>query len=170
MTARPVSRFTPHPAGRSIAAAPGGMGGDRLLRRSQARRLRVLIAEDDRDTADSTALLVELWGYAARVARDGPEALHLALAFRPHVVLLDIALPGVDGYRVASGLRQRRRTAATLLVAVTGYSDESYRLLASQAGFDHYFVKPADLSFLQNLFAQAHERLVAAARRRTVAT
>src|SRR5262249_12152452 len=86
------------------------------------RRLRVLIVEDDPDTARSLAILVRRWGHEFGVALDGRFALHLATDFRPHVALIDIALPGMDGYDVARRLQAALRDVRC--IAVSGYSRE----------------------------------------------
>jgi CheY-like chemotaxis protein len=116
-------------------------------------RLQVLVIDDCRDTADTLAMLVELWGYDVAVAHDGQEALTAAGARPPDVVLLDIKLPGeTDGYEVARRLRGAglRRT---LLVAVTGMPPGQVREPARDAGFDFCLVKPVDPQLLQHLLA-----------------
>jgi CheY-like chemotaxis protein len=91
----------------------------------------------------SLALLLRIWGHRAFVACDGRRGLEMALALRPDVALLDLGLPGeVDGCRIARQLRQRPETAATLLVAVTGYGQERDRLRAQMAGIRLSLVKP----------------------------
>jgi len=117
-----------------------------------APKLRVLIVEDDQDAANSLALLVGLWGHDARIANDGPAALALAQALEPHVALLDLGLPRMDGFEVA-----RRLTAAhpgTVLIAVSAYGDALTRMHSKEIGFVAHFVKPADLQGLQQLLAQ----------------
>jgi CheY-like chemotaxis protein len=115
--------------------------------------LRVLIVEDHRDGAESLATLLRLWGHEARVVRDGAAALEAAASERPDVVLLDIGLPGMDGYEVAERLREGRPRAMPLVIAVTGYGDEEARLRAAEAGIDLYLLKPADPQQLQALLA-----------------
>lgn len=105
---------------------------------------RVLVVDDNVDTAESLALLLRLRGHEVDTAHDGPAALKRATHFRPDVVLLDIGLPGLDGYQVASRLRRRRQTAKALLVALTGYGREEDRSQAQKAGFDHFLTKPVD--------------------------
>ena len=86
--------------------------------------LRVLVVEDSRDTADSLALLLRLWGHRSAVAYTGESALEVATTFRPDVVLLDIVLPGIDGYEVAWRLRQLPGLARCRLMALTGNDNE----------------------------------------------
>jgi two-component system CheB/CheR fusion protein len=103
---------------------------------------RVLVVDDNVDTAESLALLLRLKGYEVEVAHDGPAALDAATAFEPEAVLLDIGLPGLDGFQVASELRRRRSTASALIVALTGYGQAEDQRRAREAGFDHHLIKP----------------------------
>jgi len=114
---------------------------------------RVLIIDDHRDTADSLAVLAQLWGHEVRVCYSGGDALGASLAFRPDVVLLDIALPGLDGCTVARQLRRQEALAGVLLVAVSGYADQRRQDLAAAAGFDRYLVKPIDPEEVRTLLA-----------------
>ncbi len=117
------------------------------------RSLRVLVVEDNVDAADSLGLLLRLHGHEVLVARSGEMALEAASAFRPAVVLLDIGLPGMDGYHVAQQLRERPEFKGVTLCALTGYTpSEADRVRAPQAGFDHYLVKPVSLETLLELF------------------
>jgi CheY-like chemotaxis protein len=115
--------------------------------------LRILVVEDAADTARTTQFLLTLWGYDCRIARDGPAALGVAATFCPAVVLLDLALPGLDGYEVARRLRAHPATAEALLVAVTGYGQEHEVRRCWQAGFDRHLLKPVDLHELRRLLA-----------------
>jgi two-component system CheB/CheR fusion protein len=119
---------------------------------SQSPR-RILVVDDSVDTAQSLALLLRLKGHQVEVAHDGPAALEVALSFEPEVVLLDIGLPGIDGYEVARRLREEARLARALLVALTGYGQEEDRRRARYAGFDHHFTKPVDPTVLYNLIS-----------------
>src|SRR5690349_10976682 len=96
---------------------------------------RVLIVEDNRDQAESLRLLLQFWSYEVRVATSGPAGVQAAKEWHPDAVLCDIGLPGLDGYGVAEELRRDPDTAATLLVAVTGYGSEEDRRRAHAAGF-----------------------------------
>jgi len=116
---------------------------------------RVLVVDDNQDSAETIAMLVELWGHQARIAHNGPAALAEAPLWRPQVVLLDIGLPGIDGYEVARRLRQEPVMAGALLVAMTGYGQERDRRMSSEAGFDHHLVKPVDPAVLQSLLASS---------------
>ena len=117
--------------------------------------LRVLVVDDNVDTAESLVLLVKLLGHNVRMAHDGLVALQSAIDYQPNVVLLDIGLPGLTGYEVASRIREQATLNGVLLVAVTGYGQESDRQLALQAGFDHHLVKPIDFEKVRQILAGA---------------
>ncbi len=121
-----------------------------------AKRLRVLIVDDNLYAAESLGMLVKLWGHESHQAYDGGEALQAAETYRPEVVLLDIGLPVLDGYEVARNLRQSQSHAQTLIVAMTGYGQEADRMRTREAGFDHHMVKPVDLDELRNLLMTNH--------------
>jgi PAS domain S-box-containing protein len=119
--------------------------------RSTARR--VLVVDDNVDAVESLAMLLRVEGHEVRTAHDGPSALSAAETFRPEVVLLDIGLPGMDGYEVARRLRQEPGLEKVLLVAVTGYGQEEDRRLSREAAIDHHLVKPVDPEALLALLA-----------------
>lgn len=121
--------------------------------RVTAKRFRVLVVEDDVDIATALGDLLELWGYEVRVVHDGLEATKVALSYLPEVVLLDIDLPGMDGYQIARWLRQDTQLSKTVRVAVTGYGQEEDRRRAQEAGFDYHFTKPVAPLILQELLA-----------------
>jgi len=114
-------------------------------------KLRVLVADDCKDAADTLSTLLRIWGYEVRVAYDGASALETAYSFHPDVLLLDQAMPELDGCCVARRLRQEGRFHASTLIAVTGYTDATHRSQCDQAGFDLYLVKPVDLATLEDL-------------------
>ena len=131
-----------------LVGEPAAIVGDPPPR---GESLRVLIVDDNVHAADSLAIVIKLWSHDARVAYDGPEAIRMAEAYRPQVVLLDIGLPGMDGYSVARSLRSRPDLGQVLLVAMTGYGrDDDFRRSKS-VGFDHHLVKPIDFGELQTL-------------------
>jgi CheY-like chemotaxis protein len=105
------------------------------------------------DSARALAEMLELWGHQVRIAHDGPAAIELALAFGPQVVLLDIGLPGMNGYEVARRLRGESALESTLLVAVTGYGQEDDQRKAQHSGFDRHLTKPVDLEALRKILA-----------------
>lgn len=104
----------------------------------------VLIVDDCLTAADSMALLLKRWGYRAVLAYDGPSALAAALTQPPAAVLLDIRMPGMDGYEVARRMRGRPWTAGALLVALTGFGKEEDVRRCYEAGIDLHLLKPCD--------------------------
>ncbi|BBA34873.1 PAS domain-containing protein [Methylocaldum marinum] len=116
---------------------------DTVYRRDEKSK-RILVVDDNTDAVESLALLLELEGHDVRTALDGPAALELASDFRPEAVLLDIGLPGMDGYEVARRLRDRPETREALIIAITGYGQLEDRALTKAAGFNHHLVKPVD--------------------------
>ena len=116
-------------------------------------RRRVLIADDNRDAADSLSLLLELSGHEVRVAHLGETALSLAQTFRPDVALLDIGMPDLSGYEVARALRRESWATDLQLIALTGWGQDDDRRSAMAAGFDHHLTKPVDPDELGRLIA-----------------
>jgi len=115
---------------------------------------RVLIVDDDKDASDSIATLSALWGHETRAAYDGPAALRIARELHPHIVLLDLGMPGMDGYEVARRLREEHGEGLRI-VAVTGYGQEDDRRATRAAGFDEHLVKPFDPAVLRQLLNAA---------------
>jgi len=120
--------------------------------------LRILVVDDNQDSASSMTLLLELQGYEVHVAHAGPAALKAADDHRPDAILLDIGMPGMNGYEVARQLRAQEAFADTLLVAITGYGRASDVQQTESAGFDHHLVKPIDYDQLQSLLAARSAR------------
>jgi PAS domain S-box-containing protein len=120
------------------------------------RRLRVLVVDDNVDAAESTATLLTLWGHDARVVHEGEAAIGLAREIRPDAVLLDIGLPGRNGYEVASDLRHLLG-GEPLLVAMTGYGQAEDRARALESGFDVHLTKPLDLERLRALLQSGRQ-------------
>jgi PAS domain S-box-containing protein len=109
---------------------------------ASAPKLRILVADDSEDSAQSLAMVLRLVGHDTRIARDGQEALAVADDFRPDVAVLDIDMPTLDGYETARALRQRPWGRKLVLYALTGWGQQADRLRAREAGFDSHFVKP----------------------------
>ena len=120
-----------------------------------ARPLRVLVVEDNIDAAESLATLLRLWNHDVSVVHDGRTALEAAREQQPEVVLLDIGLPGLDGYQVARRLRDEIGLDHALLVAMTGYGQPEDRRRSQEAGIQYHFVKPVEPLVLRNLLAGA---------------
>jgi two-component system, chemotaxis family, CheB/CheR fusion protein len=119
---------------------------------------RILVVDDNVDGADTLRTLLTMKGHDVRTAHDGPGALEAADAFHPDVVLLDIGLPGLNGYQVARHLRAQPQFAHTLLIALTGYGHIEDQRLEREAGMDHHLTKPADLDALDALLSGSSTR------------
>ncbi len=137
------------PAAADPGAAPAGGEPCEPARRVPTRR--VLVVDDNRDSADSLGLLLGLMGHPVRTAYDGPQALDVAREFRPEIVLLDLALPTLGGHEVARRLRGDPELTGLVLVALSGYGSEEDRRRSRDAGFDHHLVKPCALEELEAL-------------------
>jgi PAS domain S-box-containing protein len=139
----------PFLAGVEARPGPGANGAER----AGPSAARVLVAEDNRDAAQSLDRLLRMWGHEVRTVADGVAALEVARAYRPDVVLLDLGLPELDGYEVARRLRREPGLGGVLLVALTGYGQEEDQRRTREAGFDHHLVKPADPELLHHVLA-----------------
>jgi CheY-like chemotaxis protein len=113
---------------------------------------RVLVVDDYPDAADMLAEALEMMGHQVVIAHDGETALNVATEQAPQIALLDLRLPRMDGFELATKLKEKHG-AALVLVAMTGLSRAEERARATQAGFEHYFVKPVDLSALEQLIS-----------------
>jgi signal transduction histidine kinase len=122
--------------------------------RPAAARQRILVADDNRDAADSLAYMLRLAGHEVRIAYDGQQAVDLVETFRPALALLDIGMPRLNGYETARRLRKDAHGAGMTLVALTGWGQPDDRNRSLAAGFDHHLVKPVDPPMLEKLFHQ----------------
>jgi len=122
------------PAGGTQPAGPAGA--------------RILVVDDNVDAARGTARVLQIAGHDVRVVHDGRQALEMAHGHRPRFILLDISLPGMDGYEVARHLRSDPRHRDVTIIAISGYSEDDYRL-PQEMGFDHHLVKPIDYNALR---------------------
>lgn len=120
--------------------------------------MRLLIVDDCHDAADSLAMLTQIWGYDAVAVYDGASALDRMPVELPDVMLVDLGMPGVDGNRVAREVRSRGASRPTL-VAVSGYGDLAHRRAATEAGFDHYILKPIDPPAFRHFLCSVTESL-----------
>ncbi|HEX6155336.1 MAG TPA: ATP-binding protein [Burkholderiales bacterium] len=118
-----------------------------------ARAQRVLVADDNRDAADSLAFMLRVAGHDVRIAYDGQQALDLAETFRPSLALVDIGMPRLNGYETARRLREKPYGAELTLIALTGWGQPDDRNRSLAAGFDHHVVKPIDPPLLERLLA-----------------
>jgi CheY-like chemotaxis protein len=114
---------------------------------------RILVVDDNRDSAESLAALLKLNGNTTRTAFDGLNALELGATFRPDVVLLDIGLPGLNGYDVARKIREQPWGSGIVLIALTGWGKEEDRRRSTEAGFNSHLVKPVEFFQLNTLLA-----------------
>jgi two-component system CheB/CheR fusion protein len=114
---------------------------------------RILVIEDNVDVANTTQMLLELQGHEVQIAFDGLSGIEAVQKFKPEVILLDIGLPGMDGYEVARRLRKLPETEKVLLIALSGYGQAQDIRKSKEAGFDHHLVKPADINQIEALIS-----------------
>ena len=154
-TGRRGDRDNGHTDSRSGQAQPGAASVTSAANGSPGRgRQRILVVDDNVPSAECLAELIKHWGHETRLAHDGAVALDSAREYRPDVILLDIELPGMDGFAVARALRSDPRFLATTLLAMTGHSSEETTREAIDAGFDRHLVKPLELDDLEDLLAR----------------
>jgi two-component system, OmpR family, response regulator len=122
-----------------------------MAKGAAVRPMRILVVDDNQDGAESLALVLQLSGHEVRTALSGSAALEIVPAFQPEVLLLDIGLPGMDGYELARRLRETSLSGDAVLIAVTGYGQESDKMRSARAGFTHHLVKPIDPAALDAL-------------------
>jgi CheY-like chemotaxis protein len=120
-------------------------------------RLRVLIVDDNRDAADSLCMLLRLWGHDCHVAYDGVAGFRAACDFQPDCLLVDIAMPELDGYTLARTVRAQPGLERATLLALTAYSDEEYVRCSREAGFDLHLIKPTDPFEIETLMDSLSE-------------
>jgi PAS domain S-box-containing protein len=143
-----------------VAAPAAAMPGSQLAEHD----LKILLVDDNVDAADTLSMLLEMEGCHTRAVHDGMQAVPAAREFAPDIVLLDIGLPGINGYEVAKRLRQDPRFADTVLIAITGWGAEQDRRRAEDAGFDHHMTKPVDVAALRPLLRRGRgQRAMSAA-------
>jgi CheY-like chemotaxis protein len=115
---------------------------------SSLKTKQILIVDDNADSRQMLAELIKTWGYATREAEDGPAALRAVAELRPDVVVLDIGLPGMNGYEVAEQIRTLPECHALRIIALSGYGQPEDRRKSAAAGFDEHLVKPVDMDKL----------------------
>ena len=118
-------------------------------------RLRIVVADDDPDTVNTLRLLLEEEGHEVKTVSDGPAALYAVRDFGADVLLLDIGMPGMDGYEVARRIRSNPANRHISLIALTGWGQDEDRQRSVAAGFNHHLVKPADIEQLRQLLTVA---------------
>ena len=140
---------------RAASASPSAEAATpRRCPRAARRDFRILVADDNRDAADSLAIMLRMMGNHVRTAHDGEQAVTEAAAFRPDVLLLDIGMPRMNGYDVAREIRAQGWGARMLLVALTGWGQDEDKRRASEAGFDRHFTKPMGPADLEKLLEE----------------
>jgi PAS domain S-box-containing protein len=135
----------------AVEATAGGFDPQQAPKRP----LRILVVDDNRDAADTLVMMLSLSGHETHLARDGAEAIERAEAVRPEAMLLDIGLPGLNGYEVCRQLRARPWAAGVAIIAVTGWGQDADRRRSQGAGFDAHLVKPASLADVARALAEA---------------
>jgi two-component system, OmpR family, response regulator len=131
-----------------VQLVPRGTSG------TKAKWLRILVADDERDTANMLAMLLRDEGHEVQVTLRGDDALEICRLFRPDVVIADVNMPGISGYAIARELRERHGELAPLLIAVSGvWTNTTDRLVGKAVGFDHYLLKPCDPKEIIRLIA-----------------
>ena len=138
------SRREPSNANPSNAEVPGTPEGRRRTR-------RILVADDNIDAGESLAMLLRLDGHEVQLATNGPEALDVFTRMRPEIAILDIGMPGLNGYEVALRIRAQTRDRSVMLIAVTGWGQQSDKARAMSSGFDFHFTKPVEPTALSSL-------------------
>jgi CheY-like chemotaxis protein len=135
------------PAHKEIGAA----AGNSIQGRADSNRIRILVVDDNHDAAETMAMLLRLEGFTVATAFDGVSALAEAASFDPRIVLLDIGMPGMDGYSVAQELRAREDTMSSIIIALTGYGQPEDRARAQAAGFTDHLTKPINPDLLSSV-------------------
>ncbi len=137
-----------------------GMAIPREALQAASADRRVLIVDDNADAAESLSHILSFEGYRTLIAADGATAINLCRQFHPHVILLDIGLPGMDGYEVAEQLRRRPQFAQTPIIAVTGWGAEADRQRSAQVGINHHLLKPVVLTELLDVLTNCFDEML----------
>ena len=118
--------------------------------RATSPRRRILVVDDNPDSAESMAMMLKLTGNEVRTARDGIEAVELAEAFRPQAILMDVGMPRLNGYEATRLIREQPWGQAVIIIALTGWGQHADKLQAEQAGCNGHLVKPVDFTMLSD--------------------
>ena len=116
--------------------------------------MRLLVVDDNKDAADSLAMLLRIQGHEVRVAYSGMAALEMTKTYTPDLVFMDIGMPGMDGYEAARRIREQPGLGKIVLTALTGWGQQEDRRRTAEAGFDHHLVKPPEPNVLEDLLAE----------------
>ncbi len=144
-----------------VRSAAAELPSEEIAIQDRKRPLRILVVDDNADAADGMAMILEMEGDRVRVAYDGQGALKVAADFRPEIVLLDLGMPGLDGYEVARRLQQDPATRDAVLIAMTGWGQAQDRNRSAQAGFHHHVVKPVEPANVEALLDEIRSRFEA---------
>jgi CheY-like chemotaxis protein len=126
---------------------------------AQPRPKQMLIIDDNKLQAQSLGLLLQLWGYEVRLAYDGPSALAVLSEYNADVALIDIGLPGMNGYEIARYIREQPQWRGMMLIAQSGWGRDSDREKTGDAGFDHHLTKPIDHRALEKILTHADGKI-----------
>lgn len=139
-------------AGEAACLGMEDAGGKAALNAdSQARALQILVADDNKDAAEMLAKLLQVAGHDVRIANDGHHAVRIGLADKPHVAIVDIGMPGLNGYEVAKMLRKSPDLRHTVLIALTGWGSTEDLAASRRAGFDHHLTKPVQIAKIEQI-------------------
>jgi CheY-like chemotaxis protein len=150
------SEFTVTLPALPAAEATQPLEDDGGARAASASSRRVLVVDDNRDAAESLGMLLEIENCTVAIAFDGLQALEKVETFKPDIALLDIGMPGMNGYELARRIRETRRGREMLLVALTGWGQADDKKRAADAGFDQHLTKPVDPDLLSRVIAFGH--------------
>lgn len=126
----------------------------------QASGMRILIVEDNEALAQTTGWMIEMLGHGYKLAHNGPDAIALSKSYRPDVVMMDIGLPGMNGYDLCALMKQEKHLTSTVFIAQTGWGQDEHRQRAREAGFDQHLVKPVYIELLQDVLGKIEQGLV----------
>ena len=115
---------------------------------------RILVADDNSDAASSLGMLLEMMGHEVCIVHDGVEAVEKATTFGPDIILLDLGMPQLNGYEACSRIREQPSNKGTLIVALTGWTQDDKKQRSQQAGFDFHLIKPVELPALEKLLRE----------------
>ncbi len=124
-----------------------------------AKQMRVLVVDDSVASAKTMGWALELMGYDVHIAHEGAGAQADALAFKPHVILMDLSLPGMSGYELCKLMKKEPSLSETLFIAQTGWNEPGHRRQSEEAGFAHHLVKPVDMVRLERLLTKQLEKI-----------
>jgi PAS domain S-box-containing protein len=149
----PAPPISPQEQAPAVAPAEARRASEATAIKGTGQPRRVLVVDDNHDVAETLAMLLESLGHRVEMAHDGRRAIEIAQALQPEVVVLDIGLPGMDGYQVAKEIRRKPPLQKAMLIALSGYGQEEDRRRSQEAGFDYHLVKPVSWTVLESLLA-----------------